>query len=104
MSVGDDHTCWLVGKGIVHIRMYDGTLRELKEVRYISSMTKNIISIGALEAEGVRGTLGENILKMSGSSLVVLKGIRHNNVYYLMGSTVNRLVSSKQLDDGSTRS
>ena len=41
--------------------MYDETLRELKEVRYISSMTKNI---------------------------VVLKSIRRNNLYYLMSSTV----------------
>jgi len=27
--------------GTVRIRMYDGTLRELKEVRYIPNMTKN---------------------------------------------------------------
>jgi len=27
MSMGDDHTCQLVGKGTVRIRMYDGTLR-----------------------------------------------------------------------------
>ena len=32
VSIGDDHTCQLVGMGIVHIRVYDGTLRELKEV------------------------------------------------------------------------
>jgi len=24
MSMGDDHTCWLVGKGTVHIKMYVG--------------------------------------------------------------------------------
>ena len=67
--------------------MYDGILRELKEVRYIPSMTKNIISIGALKAEGLRRILGEGVLKMSSDSLVVLKGIRRN-MYYLMGSTV----------------
>ena len=37
ISMRDDHTCQLVGKGTVHIRMYDETLRELKEVRYIPS-------------------------------------------------------------------
>ena len=40
MSMEDDHTCRLVGKGTVCIRMYDGTLRELKEVRYIPRITK----------------------------------------------------------------
>ena len=33
MSMENSHTCRLVGKDIVRIRMYDGTLRELKEVR-----------------------------------------------------------------------
>ena len=31
ISMGDDHTCQIVGKGTVRIKMYDGTLRELKE-------------------------------------------------------------------------
>ena len=53
MFMGDDHTCQLVDKGTVRIRMYDGILRELKEVRYIPHMTKNLISVGALEVEGL---------------------------------------------------
>jgi len=104
MSIGDDHTCQLVGKDIIRIIMYDETLRELKEVRYIPSMTKNIISVGALEAEGLRGTLGEGVLKMSSGSLVILKSIRCNNLYYLMSSKVTGLASSGQLDGDSIRS
>ena len=70
-------------------------MRELKDVRYVSHMAKNLISVGALEAEGLRGTLGESVLKMSSDSLVVLKGIRRNNVYYLKGSAlIGNLVSS----------
>ena len=61
------------------------TLRELKEVRYIPSMTKNILPVGALKAEDLRGTLGEGVLKMSSGSLVILKSIRRNKLYYLMG-------------------
>jgi len=85
MPMRDDHTCRLVGKGIIHIKMYDETMRELMKLRYIPRMMKNLISVGVLEAESLIGTLGEGILKMSSSSLVVLKGIRRNNVYYLMG-------------------
>ena len=69
-------------------------------MRYIPHMMKNLISAGALEVEGLRGTLGEGVLKMSSGSLIVLKGIRHNNVYYLMGS-VTKLASSGQLDGNS---
>jgi len=94
MTMGDGHVCQLVSKSTVRIRMYDGTLRKLKEVRYIPSMTKNIISVGALETESLRETLGEGVFMMSSDLLVVPKGIRLNNVYYLMGSAVTRLASS----------
>ena len=36
--MGDDHTCRLVGKGTVRIRMYDRTLRQLKEMSYVPRM------------------------------------------------------------------
>jgi len=99
--MGDDHTCRLVGKDTVHIRMYDEILRELKEVRYIPRRMKNLISVGALKADDIRGTLEEGVLTMSSSSLVVLKGITRNNVYYLMGSAVTRLASLGQLNGDS---
>ena len=66
-------------------------------------MKKNLISVGALEAQGLRGTLGEGILKMSSDSLVVLKGIRRN-LYYLNGSAVTEnLAALEHLKDNSTR-
>ena len=95
MSMGDDHTCWLVGKGIFRIKIYDGAMRELKEVIYVARMTKNLISIGALKGEGLKGTLEEGVLKMSRGSLVALKSIRCNNLYYLIGNAVTGLASSE---------
>ena len=47
-------------------------MRKLKEVRYILRMTKNLISVGALEVKGLRGMLREGVLKMSNCALVVL--------------------------------
>ena len=68
--MGDDHTCQLVCKGTVRIRMYLGTLIELKEVRHIPSMMKNIISVGALEVKGIKEILREGTLKMSSGLLL----------------------------------
>ena len=56
-SMGDGHTCRLVDKGIVRIKMNDRTMRELKDVRYIPRMIKKLILVGALEAEGLKGLL-----------------------------------------------
>ena len=43
MSMRDGHSFLLV-EGIVHIKMYDETLRELKEMRYIPSTTEYNLS------------------------------------------------------------
>ena len=68
-------------------------------MRYVLRMMKNLISVGTLEAEGLRGTLGEGVLKMSSGSLVVLKGIRHDSLYYLKGRVeIGNLVSSERLN------
>ena len=75
--------------GAVHIKLFDEMIRELKDVRYVSQLHKNLISVGALKVQGLRGTLEERVLKISSGSLVVLKGIRRNNLYYMMGSTAN---------------
>ena len=40
---------------------------------------------------------------MPSGSLVALKGIRRNNMYYLMGNAVIGLTSSEQLDGNSAR-
>ena len=45
MSMGDDHTYRLIIKGIVRIKMYDGTMRVLKDVKYIPHMMKNWILV-----------------------------------------------------------
>jgi len=104
VSFGDGHTCHMKGIGTVRIKLSDGMVRELKDVRYVSQLRKNLISVGALEAQGLRGTLGEDILKICSNSLVVLKDIRSINFYYLKGSAITRnLAASEHLDGNSTR-
>ena len=70
---GDGHTCQ--GISTIHIQLSDGIVRELKDARYVSQLKKNLISVRALEAHGMRETFGEGILKMSKGLLVVLKSI-----------------------------
>ena len=54
-------------------------------------MKKNVISIETLEAQSLGGTLVEGVLKMFSGSLVILKGIRHNNLYYLNGLQLQKI-------------
>ena len=64
-------------KGIcaVLIKMFDRMVREPKEVRYISQLKRNLISVGGLEVLGLEVSVRDGVLKMTRESMVVLKGI-----------------------------
>jgi len=63
------------GIGTVHIKMFDGMVRELKEVGYVPQLKKNLIFVGALEALGLEVSIRDGVFKMTRCSMVVLKGI-----------------------------
>ena len=44
--MGDDHPCNVKGIGTVCIKMFDGIVRELKKVRYVPELKRNLISVG----------------------------------------------------------
>ena len=74
MSFSDGHTCHIEEICTVRIMLFDGVIRKLKDVRYVPQLNKNL-TVGALKVQGLRGTLGEGVLKISSGSLIVLKGI-----------------------------
>ena len=76
------------GGDTVLIKMFDGMVRELKKVKYVPQLKKNLISVGILEALSVKISGGDGVLKMLRGSMVAMKGIQRNNLYYLKGNTV----------------
>ena len=86
----------------VHIKMFDGMVRESKEVMYVPQLKKNLISVGALEALGLEVSIGDGVLKMTRDSMVVLKGVRYNNLYYFKAAT-RQVTTSTNSDDDCTR-
>ena len=73
--MSDDRPCNMEGIGIVHIKMFDGMVRELKEVRYVPQLKRNLISVGALKTLGLKVSIRDGVLKMIKSSMVILKGV-----------------------------
>jgi len=63
-------------------------IRELKEVRYVPQLKRNLIYVGTLKTLGLEVSIKDEILKMIKGSMMVLKGVHWNNLYYLKGSTV----------------
>ena len=72
--MGDDHPCNIKGMGTVCIKMDDGTVQELKEIRYVPQLKRNLISIGALKTLDLVVSIRDGVLKMTKDSMMVMKG------------------------------
>ena len=58
------HHCRIAGVGTVRIRMYDGRVRKLTEVRHVPDIHKNLISLGVLTDKGYRCILDRTKMKV----------------------------------------
>ena len=65
--MGNDTACQMIGIGTIQIKMSDGVLRNLTDVRYIPQIKKKIISVGAVESKGLNVTLENGILEVTKS-------------------------------------
>ena len=84
----NDIVCPIEGIGSINIRMFDGVVRKLQGVRYVTELKRNLISSGILDTEGCSYTGQGEALKVSRGALVIMKVIRQGNLYMLTGKTV----------------
>ena len=79
--MGDDHPCNVKGIGTVRVKMFDGSevCSSTQNEFYLCWCFKNIGSCGIYTRWYSQDDKG---------SIVVMKGVRRNNLYYLKGSTV----------------
>ncbi|GKD48492.1 zinc finger, CCHC-type containing protein, partial [Tanacetum coccineum] len=77
--LGDGRECRVRGTGKVRVQMRDGLIFVLDNVRYVSELRRNLISLGNLEKEGLGVIRG---------SLVVLSGTKMANRIYTLDSQV----------------
>ena len=97
--MGNDQPCRTMGIGTVRLKLFDGMIRELKKVRFVPALKKNIISVGALEAKGYKVTIENGTMKFTHGAMVILQGVQRHNLYYLKGSTSDEVNTSMALND-----
>ena len=68
--------------------MFDGQARTLTNVRHVSDLKKNLLSLGALEARGYKFSSVDGGIKVTKGSMMILKGERTVNLYKLIGSII----------------
>ena len=87
--MGNDATCTIIGMRTIKIKMSDGVVRTLEEVRHIPDMRKNFISLGTLDSKGYSYKSENVIMKVSKGAMVMMTGQKiTNNIYKLLGNTI----------------
>lgn len=86
--MGNDVACKVTGIGAIKIKMHDGIVRTLTNVRHVPDMKKNLISLGTLDNNGFRCSIDNGVLKVTHGALVAMKGSKIGTLYQLTGSTV----------------
>ncbi|KAH9686815.1 hypothetical protein KPL70_014523 [Citrus sinensis] len=76
-----------VGIGTVSLKMYDGMVKELTQVRHVPELKRNLISIGMLDQTGYVIKAKNGTLKVIRGSIVIMKGTKQNGSYVLNGHT-----------------
>lgn len=52
--MGNNTACKVVGKGAIQIKMFDGVMRTLTNVRHVPNLKNNLISLGTFDKIGCK--------------------------------------------------
>lgn len=81
--MGNNDICKVISMGNVNLKVHDKTIRELKEVRYVPNLKRNLISLGMLDQIGLSIKVEYGELKILNRSPTIMKGAKKNGVYVL---------------------
>jgi hypothetical protein len=99
--MGNDISCKVVGSGSIQIKMFDGTIKILADVRHVLELRKNLISLGVLDTRGYKSIVQGGVMKVYKGILVVMKEKKVGNMFLLEGRTESdhaTMISQKDSD------
>ena len=102
--MGNDISCRIVGIGSIKVKMYDGTMTTLTEVRHVPKLRNNLISMGVLDYVGYKFVVQGGVMKVYKGILFVMKEKRIKDLCKIDGSTEeNRAAAVSEYVGNSSR-
>ena len=72
--MGNDASYKIASVGTVRIKMFDGIVRKLGDVKHVPDLKRNLISFSTLDSKGYKYTSEGGALKVTKGALIVMKG------------------------------
>ena len=98
--MGNDASFKVIGRGTIKLKMFDGTIRELANVRHFPDLKRNLISLGMLDKMGFVIKLESGTLKVLKGFMVVVKIL----IYSQAHESRNRIVVTRSNPHGLLKS
>jgi hypothetical protein len=97
--MGNDISCKVVGIGSIQIKMFDGTIKILTDVRHVPELRKNLISLGVLDTGGYKSIVQGGVMKVYKGILLVMKVKKVGKLFLLEGRTESDHATSLSEND-----
>ena len=69
----DDHTLEIADISIIKIKLFDGTIRTIGEVRHVNGLKKNLVSLEQIDSHAYKTHVENEIMKIVKGALVLMK-------------------------------
>lgn len=86
--LGNNQTRCIRGIRSIMLRVDDGSIKVLSEVRYISEVKRNLISLGTLEKKGYSFISQNGEIKICKDSHIKMIAKRNGSLYYLQAAVI----------------
>ncbi|KAH9764272.1 hypothetical protein KPL70_001465 [Citrus sinensis] len=85
--LGNNLTCKVAGIGTVSLKLHNGVTRDLHQVRFVPELKRNLISLGMVDQSGCTIKAEKGEIQVLDQGKIVMKGVRKNGLYILVGSS-----------------
>ena len=86
VHMGNDAPSKFIGIGYVQIKMHDGVVRTLTEVRHVLELKKNLVFVGVMDSKGFSCWVEGKVMQIKGKGKsMVMQGTKQGNLYIFRG-------------------
>ncbi|GJV06666.1 retrovirus-related pol polyprotein from transposon TNT 1-94 [Tanacetum coccineum] len=95
LQICNDHERKIIGIGSIMVKMHDGTVRTIRDVRHVEDLKKNLLSLGKLDDLGCKVEIQNKIIKIIKGALVLMRGEKvAAKLYQLKGEIIEEVEAS----------
>ncbi|KAG8487019.1 hypothetical protein CXB51_020709 [Gossypium anomalum] len=78
--MGNNASCKIAGVGTIKVKMFDGVVRTLSDVRHVPELKRNLISLSTLDSKGYRYTAESGGSTVTGDAAVASSSLSDDDI------------------------